>query len=189
MRFSKFRALCKELFCGCTSLQSKEETASPAPRPIISAPIPHFKEWVQDPRDAERWNPAYGKWISDGVHEPYQEKRKWDTYGEPFVPKRLPIPQWQRLGPHEDRVTVRKTSSVYSRPTASPSPTVLSADSELERVGDQIERLQARNAVSPESRLWSVSEEGGPRKFNPKTQALLDAICGYPSMEMRAIPS
>ncbi|KAI4273644.1 MAG: hypothetical protein LQ337_004482 [Flavoplaca oasis] len=127
MRFSKFRALCKELFCGCTSLQSKEETASPAPRPIISAPIPHFKEWVQDHRDVEKWNPAYGKWISDGIHEPYQEKRKWDTYGDPFVPKRLPIPHWQHhLRPCQMRAGARQTSSVYSRPTSSPHPSVRS---------------------------------------------------------------
>ncbi|KAL8756319.1 MAG: hypothetical protein Q9199_003019 [Rusavskia elegans] len=185
--FSKFLASCKVLFCGCTSLQSKEETASPAPRPIISHPIPHFKEWHQDPMEMSRIHPSYGKWISDGVHEPYQEKRKYDTYGEPFVPTRAPIPAWLQIGDHEQRLGPRKTSSVYSRPTASPSPSVSSTDSELERVGNQIERLQARNAVSPEPRLRSVSEEGGPRKFTPGTQALLDGIFGYHYVEMRSV--
>ncbi|KAI4225640.1 MAG: hypothetical protein L6R36_003756 [Xanthoria steineri] len=39
------------------------------------------------------------------------------------------------IGEHEQRVEARKSSSVYSRPTASPTT---SSDSELERVGDQI---------------------------------------------------
>ena len=137
-----------------------------------------------------RTHPSCGKWISDGVHEPYQKKRKYDTYGEPFVPKRAPIPAWLSRE-HEQRLGARETSSVYSRPTAknTPSPTVSSTDSELEEVGYQIGRLQARNAVStPEPRpLSTVSEEGGYRVFTPQTQALLDGIFGYHYVEKRSI--
>ncbi|CAL8579931.1 hypothetical protein XPA_005662 [Xanthoria parietina] len=164
--------LLKKLFCGCTSPQSKEETASPPSRPVISKPIPHFKEWRQDPLEMSRIHPSYGKWIHDGIHEPYQEHRKFDTRGDPFVPKRAPIPQWLQLGADEQRVGARKSSSVYSRPTASPTPSVASTDSELERVASQIQRLEARNAATPSVSLRGrrpaeiqPGHAGAPRRY------------------------
>ncbi|KAL8903585.1 MAG: hypothetical protein Q9171_007355 [Xanthocarpia ochracea] len=132
----KFLAKCKKLICGCASLQSKEETASPAPRLVVSAPIPHFDEWVQDPLEQSRWHPAWGKWIHDGIHEPYQEKRKFGTHGEPFVPKRLPIPRWQLLPEGQNRFGQSfrfgefGDASPVESSVASPPPPVSSAGGE-----------------------------------------------------------
>ncbi|KAL8931969.1 MAG: hypothetical protein Q9216_007008 [Gyalolechia sp. 2 TL-2023] len=75
-------------------------------KPTISAPM---GEVAYNPKPSQ-YDPKLPPPIFSATHQPYQPGRKFDSYGDEFVPKSIGLPRNHPLRP-------RITSSLYSRPS------------------------------------------------------------------------
>ncbi|KAI4167649.1 MAG: hypothetical protein LQ343_007034 [Gyalolechia ehrenbergii] len=96
----------KNFFRGILSLCDPDAAGKRKEKPRISAPMGDVK---YDPKPSQ-YDPKLPPPVFSLTHYPYQPGKKFDSYGDAFVPKSIAMPRNHPLRP-------RLTSSLYSRPS------------------------------------------------------------------------